>query len=179
MRRRTSFFFAALACLALAVAPAAYAQDPTIVTDITFPEEGEPFGTHGNGAALSFGYLRGRVRRRRRCLPERARLLPRLHRPEDVHVRRWERDVHDPLSSPIQSRKPNGLRGSRPVRRCRRNRRLRTAPRPRGFLRLSGRRSLQGNVHRNVHSRLTVWGCIGLGGARRARLSPRGQSDCA
>ena len=45
MRRRTSLFFAALTCLALAVAPAAYAQDPTIVTDITFPEEGEPFGT--------------------------------------------------------------------------------------------------------------------------------------
>jgi hypothetical protein len=36
---------AALACLALAAAPAANAQEPTIVTDITFPEEGEPFGT--------------------------------------------------------------------------------------------------------------------------------------
>jgi hypothetical protein len=31
--------------LALASAPAAYAKEPTIVTDITFPEEGEPFGT--------------------------------------------------------------------------------------------------------------------------------------
>jgi hypothetical protein len=29
----------------LAAAPAAYAQEPTITTDITFPEEGEPFGT--------------------------------------------------------------------------------------------------------------------------------------
>lgn len=52
MRRRASLFFAALACLALAVAPAAYAQDPTIVTDITFPEEGEPFGTFTATAPL-------------------------------------------------------------------------------------------------------------------------------
>src|SRR5215218_10383500 len=36
---------AVFACLALAAAPAANAQEPTIVTDITFPEEGEPFGT--------------------------------------------------------------------------------------------------------------------------------------
>jgi hypothetical protein len=36
---------AALACFALAAAPAANAQEPTIVTDITFPEEGAPFGT--------------------------------------------------------------------------------------------------------------------------------------
>ena len=36
---------AALACLALAAAPAANAQEPTIVTDIIFPEEGAPFGT--------------------------------------------------------------------------------------------------------------------------------------
>ena len=35
----------AVACLALAAAPAANAQEPTIVTDITFPEEGAPFGT--------------------------------------------------------------------------------------------------------------------------------------
>jgi len=36
---------AALGCLAFAAAPPAYAQEPTIVTNITFPEEGEPFGT--------------------------------------------------------------------------------------------------------------------------------------
>jgi hypothetical protein len=52
VRRRTPLFFAALVCLALAVAPAAYAQDPTIVTDITFPEEGEPFGTFAATAPL-------------------------------------------------------------------------------------------------------------------------------
>jgi hypothetical protein len=43
--RRGGFLLAALAALALAVVPAAYAQEPTITTDITFPEEGEPFGT--------------------------------------------------------------------------------------------------------------------------------------
>ena len=43
---------AALACLALASAPPAYAQEPTIVTDITFPEEGEPFGTFAALAPL-------------------------------------------------------------------------------------------------------------------------------
>jgi hypothetical protein len=52
VRRRTSLFFAALACIALAVAPASYAQDPTIVTDITFPEEGAPFGTFTATAPL-------------------------------------------------------------------------------------------------------------------------------
>jgi hypothetical protein len=36
---------AVLGCFALAVAPSAQAQTPTIVTDITFPEGGEPFGT--------------------------------------------------------------------------------------------------------------------------------------
>jgi hypothetical protein len=35
----------ALGCLALAATPSAQGQAPTIVTDITFPEEGEPFGT--------------------------------------------------------------------------------------------------------------------------------------
>jgi hypothetical protein len=35
----------ALGCVALAAAPSANAQAPTIVTDITFPEGGEPFGT--------------------------------------------------------------------------------------------------------------------------------------
>jgi hypothetical protein len=43
--RRGGFLLAAVAALALAVVPAAYAQEPTITTDITFPEEGEPFGT--------------------------------------------------------------------------------------------------------------------------------------
>jgi hypothetical protein len=43
--QRGGFLLAALAALALAVVPAAYAQEPTITTDITFPEEGEPFGT--------------------------------------------------------------------------------------------------------------------------------------
>jgi hypothetical protein len=45
MRRRASLLFVALGLAALAVAPAAYAQEPAIVTDITFPEVGEPFGT--------------------------------------------------------------------------------------------------------------------------------------
>lgn len=43
--RRGKVLLAALMALALAVVPAAYAQEPTITTDITFPEEGEPFGT--------------------------------------------------------------------------------------------------------------------------------------
>src|SRR5215207_35368 len=52
MLRRTSLLLAALVCLALAVAPPASAQEPTIVTDITFPEEGEPFGTFTATAPL-------------------------------------------------------------------------------------------------------------------------------
>jgi hypothetical protein len=43
--RRPWLILIALAALMLAAAPAAYAQEPTITTDITFPEEGEPFGT--------------------------------------------------------------------------------------------------------------------------------------
>jgi hypothetical protein len=43
--RRPWVVLVALAALMLAAAPAAYAQEPTITTDITFPEEGEPFGT--------------------------------------------------------------------------------------------------------------------------------------
>jgi hypothetical protein len=43
--RRGVFLLAALAALALAVVPAAYAQEPTITTAITFPEGGEPLGT--------------------------------------------------------------------------------------------------------------------------------------
>src|SRR5829696_8086713 len=45
MRRRIWFVFALVVCVAAAVASPAYAQEPTIVTNITFPEEGEPFGT--------------------------------------------------------------------------------------------------------------------------------------
>jgi hypothetical protein len=45
MRRRISFVFALVVCVAAAVAAPAYSQEPTIVTNITFPEEGEPFGT--------------------------------------------------------------------------------------------------------------------------------------
>ena len=45
MRRRILHLLAALGCLALAGAPSAHAQAPTLVTNITFPEEGEPFGT--------------------------------------------------------------------------------------------------------------------------------------
>jgi len=53
MRRRAGLALPfALACLALAAAPAANAQEPTIVTDITFPEEGEPFGTFTATAPL-------------------------------------------------------------------------------------------------------------------------------
>jgi hypothetical protein len=44
MCRRVLAVLVALGCLALAAAPSAQAQAPTIVTDITFPEEGEPFG---------------------------------------------------------------------------------------------------------------------------------------
>jgi hypothetical protein len=43
--RRSRLVLVALAALMLAAAPAAYAQEPTITTHITFPEEGEPFGT--------------------------------------------------------------------------------------------------------------------------------------
>ena len=42
--RRGGFLLAALATFALTVVPAAYAQEPTITTSITFPEGGEPFG---------------------------------------------------------------------------------------------------------------------------------------
>jgi hypothetical protein len=45
MCRRILAVLVALGCLALASAPSALAQEPTIVTDITFPEEGAPFGT--------------------------------------------------------------------------------------------------------------------------------------
>jgi hypothetical protein len=43
--RRAGFLLAALAAFALAVVPAAYAQEPTITTAITFPPGGEPLGT--------------------------------------------------------------------------------------------------------------------------------------
>ena len=45
MCRRMLALVVTLGCVALAFAPTALAQEPTIVTDITFPEEGEPFGT--------------------------------------------------------------------------------------------------------------------------------------
>ena len=45
MCRRILAVLVALGCLALASAPSALAKEPTIVTDITFPEEGAPFGT--------------------------------------------------------------------------------------------------------------------------------------
>jgi hypothetical protein len=45
MRRRSPLVLAAVVCLLLVGASPAYAQEPTIVTNITFPEEGEPFGT--------------------------------------------------------------------------------------------------------------------------------------
>ena len=45
MFRRILVLLAVIGGAALAAAPIAHAQDPTIVTDITFPEEGEPFGT--------------------------------------------------------------------------------------------------------------------------------------
>jgi hypothetical protein len=43
--RRPLLVFVALAALMLAAAPAAHAQETTITTAITFPEEGAPFGT--------------------------------------------------------------------------------------------------------------------------------------
>lgn len=45
MRRRVFVVLVALGCLALGAAPSAQGQAPAIVTDITFPEGGEPFGT--------------------------------------------------------------------------------------------------------------------------------------
>ena len=45
MCRRMLALAVALGCVALAAAPSALAQAPTIVTDITFPEGAEPFGT--------------------------------------------------------------------------------------------------------------------------------------
>jgi hypothetical protein len=44
VRRRISIIAAAVACIALAIAAPASAQDPSIVTDITFGQ-GAPFGT--------------------------------------------------------------------------------------------------------------------------------------
>jgi hypothetical protein len=52
MRRRIHLLLAAFVCVALTSASPAYAQEPTIVTDITFPEEGEPFGTFTATAPL-------------------------------------------------------------------------------------------------------------------------------
>jgi hypothetical protein len=45
MCRRILAVLTALGIVALAASPSAHAQAPTIVTDITFPEEGPPFGT--------------------------------------------------------------------------------------------------------------------------------------
>jgi hypothetical protein len=45
MRLRLVLVLAALACSAGVGVQAAYSQEPAIVTNITFPEEGEPFGT--------------------------------------------------------------------------------------------------------------------------------------
>jgi hypothetical protein len=52
MRRRILAVLVALGCLALAATPSANAQAPTIVTDITFPEDGAPFGTFTATAPL-------------------------------------------------------------------------------------------------------------------------------
>ena len=52
MFRRTWRLLTALVCVAVVVAPPAHAHDPTIVTDITFPEQGEPFGTFTATAPL-------------------------------------------------------------------------------------------------------------------------------
>lgn len=52
MRRRGSLLLALTVCLVVAGAPAASAQTATITTDITFPEEGEPFGTFTATAPL-------------------------------------------------------------------------------------------------------------------------------
>jgi hypothetical protein len=49
---RTWLFLPAVVSLALVFTSPAYAQEPTIVTDITFPEEGEPFGTFTATAPL-------------------------------------------------------------------------------------------------------------------------------
>jgi hypothetical protein len=43
--RRPWLVLVALAALMVTAAPAAYAQEATITTDIIFPEEGAPFGT--------------------------------------------------------------------------------------------------------------------------------------
>src|SRR5215217_1426068 len=45
MRRRIPIVLALLGCCVVVAAQPAYAQEPTIVTNITFPEHGEPFGT--------------------------------------------------------------------------------------------------------------------------------------
>ena len=52
MRRRTCVALAVLACVAVIVAPPAHAQDTTIITDVTFPEQGAPFGTFTATAPL-------------------------------------------------------------------------------------------------------------------------------
>ena len=52
MCRRVLAVLVALGCLTLAATPSANAQAPTIVTDITFPEDGAPFGTFTASAPL-------------------------------------------------------------------------------------------------------------------------------
>jgi hypothetical protein len=52
MRRRISLLLALLGCCAVVGVQPAYAQEPTIVTSIIFPEEGEPFGTFTAAAPL-------------------------------------------------------------------------------------------------------------------------------
>src|ERR671910_700442 len=69
LRRRTSLLLAAGVCLALTVASPAYAQEPTIVTDITFPEEGAPFATFA-ATAISACWWRERTSPKRS--PERS-----------------------------------------------------------------------------------------------------------
>jgi hypothetical protein len=52
MRRRISLLLALAGCCLIAAVQPAYAQEPTIVTTIIFPEEGEPFGTFTAAAPL-------------------------------------------------------------------------------------------------------------------------------
>ena len=150
MCRRVIAVLVALGCLALAAAPAANAQEPTIVTDITFPEEGAPFGTFtasaplcpsgtfvdefvGGGGNFRSGpvfYDSATIRKHFTCANGSGTFTILFH-PQFTPA------------TPPDCEKPA-------LCRRRRNRRVRAAPWHRGFLRLPGGRAF----HRDIHGTL-------------------------
>jgi len=157
---------AALACLALAAAPAANAQEPTIVTDITFPEEGAPFGTFtaldplcpsgtfvdefvGGGGAFRSGHVdygASAILKMFTCTDGSGTFTILFH----------------PQFTPAT---PGRLPASRPLCRRRRNRRVRATPWPRGLLRFRGRGRPR---YRDIHGELQA-----IADAQPAKLAQR------